>query len=211
MLSNGKGKVSRLVQDVYGLLWYHHFNLGIKYRMGCIWKPNKGFSTELLIEMLTEKARNEVTEFSEKHTFTVFVCYAVVSYVLSLQGNECVLLDIDGMRKSANRNTEKYFWICLLGKLKGEDMDRQHNIPCSPNTNSGIKVRRVVQRLIEEKEKLGILRRSAVSDWEGKMYTAGDVDNIMHDLLENIFEVKPTLFPPDIENKESIIESYHCF
>ena len=43
------------------------------------------------------------------------------------------------------------------------------------------------------------------------MYTAGDVDNIMHDLLEKIFEVKPTLFPPDIKNKESIIESYHCF
>ena len=41
----------------------------------------------------------------------------------------------------------------------------------------------------------------AVSDWEGNMFTAGYLDNIMHDLLEKLLESKPTLFPPDIKTK----------
>ena len=68
LLSDRDGKVSRLVDDISGSLWYHWFNIGMKYRMGCIWKPNKGFLTQLSIEMLiqTEADKKNCTKFTEK-------------------------------------------------------------------------------------------------------------------------------------------------
>ena len=84
-----------------GSLWYHYFNIGMKYHMGAIWKPNKGFSVQLLLVMLksAEVKKSLCNYLHKKHVWTAFVTYAVVSYVLSLQGNEGLLLDLKGTRQ----------------------------------------------------------------------------------------------------------------
>ena len=81
-------------------LWYHQFNTGIKYFMGAIWRPNKGFLVHLFLEILkrAESKRYLCDSLQEKHVWTVFVAYVVVSYVLSFQGNEGILLDLKGKR-----------------------------------------------------------------------------------------------------------------
>ena len=55
----------------------------------------------------------------DKNIWTVFSTYAVISYVLSLRGNEGFLLDLKGTRANLDRKDEKVFWIVLLGKIKG--------------------------------------------------------------------------------------------
>ena len=68
-----------------------------------------------------------------------------MSYVLSLQGNKIFMLDIEGIRKLRKRENERYFWIVLLGKLKGEHVDREHNVPCANTTKTGIEARKVIE------------------------------------------------------------------
>ena len=43
------------------------------------------------------------------------------------------------------------------------------------------------------------------------MYKATDIDDLLIEILEEIFDSRPNLFPPSIESKESIREFYHCF
>ena len=58
----------------------------------------KVFSTKLLMKVLeaAEKRRRQMDNLKDKHIWTVFFTYAVMSYVLSLRGNEGFMLDIEG-------------------------------------------------------------------------------------------------------------------
>ena len=55
------------------------------------------------------------------------------------------MLDIEETRKLSNRENKRYFWIVLLGKLKGEHIDREHNVSCSNTTKTGIEARKVIE------------------------------------------------------------------
>ena len=50
-----------------------------------------------------EKRIRQMKNLNDKHIWTVFVTYAVMSYVLSLQGNKGFMLDIEGNIKLKNR------------------------------------------------------------------------------------------------------------
>ena len=145
------------MEDKTSSLWFQRFSAGMKYRMGVIWRPNKVLSTELIKRIVenAESKRSSADEQEERHEWTVFEAYLVVSYVISLRGSEGFLLDLKTMRKLQGRATQEFFWLSLLGRLKGEKMDKEHNIPCVNVTSSGINVRRIVFRLLEEKEQLG--------------------------------------------------------
>lgn len=99
----------------------------------------------------------------------------------------------------------------MLGKLKGEHLDQQHHIPCALITSSGIKVQMVVERLLREKEVLGWLEGPAISNSSGELHSSGDLDCMLHDILEELFEEDKSIFPPDIKTRESLTDSYHCF
>ena len=43
---------------------------------------------------------------------------------------------------------------------------------------------------IKEQENLGILRGPAILDWQGNMYTAGEMNDIMHEILEDLLQKK---------------------
>ena len=160
-----------------GSLWYHQFNISMKYRMGAIWKPDKGFSVKLLLEMLrrAEETRSMCDSLQEKHVSTVFVTYAVVSYMLSFRGNKGFLLDLKGTRENWDRRDNKVFWIVLRGKLKGEHVDAIHFVPCTQTTSSGIKVGQVVRRLVEEKEKLGWIIGPAITNHQDQFYSSREM------------------------------------
>ena len=127
--------------------------VGMETQMGGIWKPNKRLSHQLLksvIEMAEQKI-NEIdrgTSEEDRPRWIVFVAYIVVSYVLPLQGNEGLMLDLGGLRNNWHPVRGDHFVIALWGKLKGETAYRNHAIPCINVTKSGIKVKYIVQRLL---------------------------------------------------------------
>ena len=52
VLNDDAGKSVRLIDNKSLSLWFQRFNAGMKYRMGVVWKPNKAFSTQLLLKII---------------------------------------------------------------------------------------------------------------------------------------------------------------
>ena len=97
-------------------------------------------SIRLLLSVFA-KTEEKIVEFEDDgdgNSWIAFTTYVVVSYVLSLKGNEWFLLDLAGLNQFWSRNDGTYFIIVLLGNIKGENVDRRHLIPCSNMTSSGI-------------------------------------------------------------------------
>ena len=94
-------------------------SLGIKYRMGAIWKPNKGFSAKLLMNMFLKLRKIYIcNEWVEKHKWSTFAAYSVSIYVLSLCDTEGFLLNLEEIRKNRSRNTT-IFLVGLKRKIEG--------------------------------------------------------------------------------------------
>ena len=209
---DSKGRYHKITTDICGSLWFERFLIGVRTRMGSIWKPNKGLSTDLLLHVI-EKAELKIMEYENdksQHKWIVFVSYMVITYVLSLRGNEGFMLELEGLRKHWDINRKEYLVIVLVGKLKGENAVREHLIPCSRTTNSGINVEYTLFRLIQEKEKHGLVSGPAISNKKGFLLSSRDIDNLFHELLFDIFETNRKLFPPTIATNEDIVDNYKC-
>ena len=113
--------------------------------------------------------------------------------------------------KHWKRNDGTYFLIPLLGRIKGEDVERPHLIPCANTTSTNIQVKAVLRRLMKWKIKQGIVTGPAISDCQGKSLPTSEFDDLISEILEDIFDRKPELFPPHILGKENISERYPCF
>ena len=114
----------------------------------------------------------------------VFSCYATLSYVISLRGNEGFLLDLDGMSRHTSGNEKKYFIVALQGKIKGETNEKSHLVPCANITSSGIDVKKVVVRLLKLKERMGFRKGPAVTTLNGKPFKARDLNDMLLLVLE---------------------------
>ena len=207
-----RGRYQKITTDKCGSLWFERFLIGMRIRMGNIWKPNKGLSIDLLLTLIGQaegKIASSEDEDSE-HKWIVFVGYIVVTYVLSLRGNEGFMLDLGGLIKQWRIDRKEYLIVVLIGKLKGENELREHLIPCSKFTKSGINVEYTLKRLMLVKEKKNITSGPAISDMNGYLLGARDIDLLLHELLYEIFESSRALFPPNITSFDDIAENYKC-
>jgi len=212
-LGDFKGNYQRLVTDACGSLFFKRFMEGLKKRMGQDWRPNTAISTKILIELLM-KAEERISEGDDdetKHDWIVFSAYITIAYVISLRGPEGFLLDLEGLNRYWQQDPERYIVIALLGKVKGEHHDLAHLIPCTLRTISGINVKGILERLIEEKRRRGCIIGPGISDVRGTVWNSFIVNEMMHELLMEIFKSDRNLFPVNIMNKEKIREKYQCF
>ena len=114
-LSDQKGRYQRFATDATGSLWFKRFFQGCRYRMGQEWKPNKAFSTPLLLALLQtlENRIQEAEDDLELNRWIVMHSFAVVTYVLSLRGPEGFLVDLEGLNTFWNDRDEKKLVITL--------------------------------------------------------------------------------------------------
>ena len=211
-LLDQKGRYLRFATDKCGSLWFDRFMAGLKNRMGSIWVPNKGLSVELLLRVIqkAEERMSGEVEPETKYQWVIFVTYIVLTYVLSLRGNEGFMLDMEGLRKHWDVDRKDYVTIVLVGKLKGDSGYKEYLIPCTNQTKSGINVRYTLARLLEVKEKLGQISGPAISDMEGFLLASQDINLLFHELLFEIFETNRSYFPPSVSSLEEITENYRC-
>ena len=211
-LGDQNGNHQRLTSDESGSLFFKRFMVGLRNRMGQIHKPNLALSMDLLIQLLQniEEKLEGTVEMEEKHLWSSILLYVTVSYTVSLRGPEGFLLDLKGLFSHWNR-TDHYVTIALLGRLKGEQHDLQHLIPCVNKTSSGISVRSVVNNHLQLKEQAQLFEGPAISNHEGILLTTKYVDDTIHELLIDIFYSHQSLFPPSINSPEKIQSSYQCF
>ena len=199
-----KGKYSRFATDKCGSLWFQRFIIGCENRMGVIWKPNLALSIPLLLAVLAEVEIRiwEAVGEEDHNLWIVFSTYSVVSYVLSLRGNEGVLLDLQGINEKWKSNDGTFILIALLGKMKGENLDRSHLIPCANITSTGIKVKYIVRRLAKLKRSQKLFDGPAISDTTGHAISTLELDAVFVSVLEYLYDTQPTLFPANVGGKE---------
>jgi len=211
-LGDFNGNYHRLVQDDAGSFYFKRFMEGMKARMGEISKPNLALSLPLLLELVefTERKISDSDDYPDKHRWLVFLSYTVFSYVISLRGPEGFLLDLAGLNRYWDHSSN-YIVIALLGRIKGEHHDLAHLIPCTNLTSSGINVKNILRRLLDEKARFGLSIGPAISDSNGKLYSAKSIDDMLHEALTSIFQNDSTLFPIQIDKEEKIYTNYQCF
>jgi hypothetical protein len=183
--------------------------------MGQDWRPNRALSTALLIGYLKETKVKIVESMTmeELNRWIVLGAYSVITYVMSLRGSEGFLLDLGGLwiHEPDFKKQLTYFLIPLMGKVKGEHHDRCHLLPCTFKTDSGIKPYEWIENLKLLKEKQGLFNGPAISDEKGRGLNSVNIDQGMHEILEDLFTNQNDLFPSTITSIDDILSNYHAF
>lgn len=216
-LGRSDGVYERLNYDICSSLWFEKFMQGLRNRMGQLWLPNKGMNHSLWLKFI-EKIEEKVTVLDEKEnsmdfddSWFTFYIYIIVSTLLSLRGSEGLLLSLDGIKEHWNRGIGEHMVISLFGKVKGESGEHNHLIPCCEVTASGLKVRQAFNSFLNHKKKLGITFGPAICDKDGKILRVGELDELLHTVLIEIFDTNQSDFPPDIKTHDDIKKHYQCF
>jgi hypothetical protein len=212
-LGDSKGNYQRFSIDPCGSFWFYRFMKGMKSRMGQDWRPNKGMSVDLLLRVLeeTDTRIDGAVSPRELNRWIVFHTYAVVSYVLSLRGKEGLLLDLEGLHRFWESGDASYVVVTLQGTVKGESNDRDHLLPCTKVTTSGVDVKASLARLMVYKTSINSIDGPAISDDKGRSYSTKDMTDSFQEILEDLFDTERHFFPPDITSKEILRERYQAF
>jgi hypothetical protein len=215
VLGDDEGKTQRVVEDGCSSYWYSCFLMGCKRRTGQDWRPNQAFSTSLLLAYLKsiEYKFSKSVSMEDLNRWVVLGAYSVVTFMVSLQGTEGFLLDLGGLRmhRISQNHNNNYFLIPLMGKVKGEHCDRCHLLPCTFQSDSGLKPYTWIRRLIVSKERQGLSYGPAISDEKGRVLNSSNIDQAMHEVLEELFIHNCDLFPNSVMNKDDIESNYHAF
>ena len=203
-LNDTAGNYQRFNKDPCGSLWFKKFIEGCHNRMGDESMTNRAFSIHLLKAIVhkTEEKLELQLGRNLKHLWLVFSCYTVICYVVSLRGNEAFLVDLDGILRHWNERREKnYFIIALRGKIKGEKHDIAHLLPCSNTTSSGLPIKDIVGRLIRSKKDIRFTDGPLMSNMNGEVLTPKAIDDMLIQVLSEIYTTSASLFPVDIQRK----------
>jgi hypothetical protein len=176
-----------------------------------------------LMQHLLARTENRIMDLpgdrykAQRHRWIHAGTYFAISYVISLRGPEGLLLDLEGCRKHFNSrfgddgDPTKHVVIALLGAVKGEHNERQHLIPCANETKSGIQVRRWLRRSIAANYAEGRVSGPAICDEQGVVLSTRVMNEMLHEMLEEIRVEHKTLFLADIVSRGDIEEKYNVY
>jgi len=145
----------------------------------------------------------------ELNSWVVLHTFMVTAYVVLLRGAEGLLLGLSSLNLHWGRRKD-YMALALLGKIEGEEGDETHLISCVKTTSSGIEVEGAVGRLMDLKSTQGFVDGPAISDVNGNAYLSRDIEDLLHEVLEDLHASARELFPPDVD-LEDLQKSYQTF
>jgi hypothetical protein len=120
----------------------------------------------------------------------------LVTYVVSLQGPEGLLLDLNGCNCHWREDVQDHFIIALWGSIfKREHNTRCHLLSCIPVTGSGLRIRESVKRLLGLKSTQELIDGPVILKENGLIFSFRAVDDSMLESLEELFISNWDLFP----------------
>ena len=120
-------------------------------------------------------------------------------------------MDLKGLNKHWSESNKDYVVIARLGRVKEETFDCSHLLPSVPKTVSGLNVKALIRRLIQVKARCGLTDGPAISDKKGRIYRMKELDDMLHEIMVDLFEDKRLLFPPDITTTDHVRKFNQCF
>ena len=186
--------------------WFQRFLLGVKRRMGVIRKQDEALSSEQVLAILEsgEYAWEATKDPQERREIAEIMAFVVVGFGASLRGEELPLISIKGLLAFwAETQSKGFVMIPLRGKFKGEDNIRWHLVPIVDTTRSGIRVRRWVHRLLEDR-----MRRDGVKEGplfvnaHGRAARLSDYNGRFHMFVAVAMARHPKAFSKKIEAED---------
>ena len=194
-----------LTQSPTQSLWFERFSQGCLRRMGqdvrkdwAITLPAMHALHQLLLEEWEQATSEEGRE--EIATCGAFI---MVAFCGSLRGNETFLLDLAGLRKYLqDLKDENHVIVPLLGRYKGEQHTRFHLMPLAATTDSGLRVREWLTRLVQVRERQGLVRGPAFQDKKGGILNPRLIEGQLMDRLQMVKETQAGIIPADVDCHE---------
>ncbi len=134
--------------------WYERFGLGLHKRMGDVVRQDRAISVEQMVALMEEfekdwiRLEGQEGEDEEIEKVLFGALFSVVAYVVGLQGEEVLLMDLAGSRNHFTRAVRKgpnaegtslaHVVIALLGRFKGEKGEKYHYMVLVIKTKSGL-------------------------------------------------------------------------
>jgi hypothetical protein len=150
--------------------------------MGQDLRPNKGLNTEIIVGALqvakVEERMQGQTVPSKEWPWMVLGACMVITYVLSLRGNEGLPVDLGGIIGYAEKGNTDYAIVTSTLSL----------IPCARRTKSGIDVGWWVARLISKHQSAGCSDGPATTKFDGKVMMPKELDKQLVELLEGLYD-----------------------
>ena len=213
-LSDNKGSgYERLTADPCGSLWFNRFMTGCKNRMGQDCRPNRAISCDLMVALLRQvEARITDSEtLEDRERWVMAGAYFCFCFVVSLRSPEGLMTDLEGLIHHSNAS-EDFVIIPLKGQVKGESHTRQHLLHSVNSTDSGIKVRVWLRRLMTVHSIRGrTVGPAFVDPISNTQSTTSDMNDLFHELLVELFDSHRQLFGVDIDSSVDVTDKYHVF
>ena len=180
--------------------------------MGQETRQNQALSTQLVkcvLEYCEERLNDEDDHLIMTKWAKAGALFAI-SYVLSLRGNEGILVDIEGLLQ-LNSEQNGLIAIPLTGKLKGTGRVQKHVLRSVKMTSSGINMEWWIQLLRRTAIVVGATRGPAFCDKDGFVWDSVTINEMLHEALESVYAEKRELFPFGVQTVEDIRLKYGIY
>lgn len=185
--------------------WFERFSAGCLRRMGQEVRQDWAIplpAMHALVDLL-EKEWAEATRVLEKTLLASIAAYSLIAFCGSFRGNEVFLTDLYGLRKYCQDLEGKdYVIIPLLGRFKGETHARYHLAPLAAMTDSGLPVRRWVERLVSVRDQEGKRQGPAFCDAAGGIAESYAYESAILARLVVVQEKSPDIIGPEVDLTE---------
>ena len=142
--------------------------------------------------------KDEEEEEEKKHCIVGF--YFIITFVLSLRGNEGFMIEVKTLIEYIDKGKEEWeenphVLIPLLGRFKNEDRERLHKMLAASVTKSGSQVQLWTEVVVEILKDEGNVTGPAICDAKGYLLSTAEVDAEFRMQLQEVMDSHPELFP----------------
>ena len=205
MVADDNSRSQRFQEGGTSSFWFNRFTQGCSNRMGADIRKNVGLSSVIWSKFLSRvsyKIKLSETD-QEAAKWTMGGAYFCISYVCSLRGEEGFLLDIKKLRENRSK-AGGLIWLPLIGTVKGDKGTHTYLLRSVPQTDTGIDVEAWRNKLLKVHEYFGREDGPAICDDNGYLMRTRDMNEMLWEIMEELYEEDTDLFPKSITSVEDV-------
>lgn len=181
-------------------IWFENFMTGFHKRVGDVSQPDKAISIELMCALMRrfEKRWNDAKGSIAREKEVLFpALFSLIAYTGSLRGEEVPLMDLEETRTKTwlglIHPTTPHVVISLTGRFKNELGVLKYHVPLASETDSGLKIKVWLERMLEwyGSDKKGYVFRNS----DGGRVSCG---HYAQDILSEIQKIQRSGLPEEI-------------
>lgn len=189
-------------------VFFSKFIRGCEKRMGRTIRQDAALSVEILLAVLDNMDKefkcSEPT-IRRKRDLVILGSFLVIGFCDALRGNEVFLVEASNLCKFADETQlhgRDYFIVPMMGRFKGETGERNILRVLVKITASGIEIGKWIARLVRVLKAEGRndcrTPGPAFCDDQGQVLSYGYVNDLFHEEIIKIQEMRPELIAGDV-------------